>query len=300
MRNTILVAGGTGNLGSNIVTALLEQGAAVKAVVRQGTNPEKMKSLQQRGATVLEADMMSVDQLRQACEGVSCVVSALAGLREVIMDTQKVLLDAAVKAGVPRFIPSDYSLDFTPFHAGENRNLDWRREFHQYLDQAPIAATSIFNGAFADMLTGEMPMILFKQKRILYWGDADHKMAFTLVKDVAAYTALAAMDASTPRHLRIAGDYLSPREVCDMMSELSGTEYQLFRPGGPGLLSGIIKIARTLSPGKNDLYPAWQGMQYMRNMIDARATIEKFDNDRYPAMRWSAVKDLLAAHLNSM
>jgi hypothetical protein len=60
---------------------------------------------------------------------VTCVVSVLAGLREVIIDAQKVLLDAAIAAGVPLFIPSDYSLDFTKFSDGENRNLDLRRDF---------------------------------------------------------------------------------------------------------------------------------------------------------------------------
>jgi hypothetical protein len=40
-------------------------------------------------------------------------VSALAGLRETIIDAQKVFLDAAVEANVQRFIPSDYSSDFT-------------------------------------------------------------------------------------------------------------------------------------------------------------------------------------------
>jgi len=41
------------------------------------------------------------------------VVSALAGLRDVIVETQAALLDAAIKARVPRFIPSDFSIDFT-------------------------------------------------------------------------------------------------------------------------------------------------------------------------------------------
>ena len=60
-------------------------------------------------------------------------------------------------------IPSDYSIDFTKFKDGENRNLDLRREFHQYLDSTSIAATSIFNGAFMDMLCNEIPMIIFKK-----------------------------------------------------------------------------------------------------------------------------------------
>ena len=98
------------------------------------------------------------------------MVSALQGLRDVIVETQAVLLDAGVGAGVPRFIPSDFSIDFTRFPPGENRNLDLRRDFHKRLDRASISATTIFNGAFADMLTGQMPLILFKLRRVLYLG----------------------------------------------------------------------------------------------------------------------------------
>jgi hypothetical protein len=78
------------------------------------------------------------------------VVSALQGLRDVIVETQTVLLDAAIRADVPRFIPSDYSIDFTRFPPRENRNLDLRRDFHKRLDETPVSATTIFNGAFAE------------------------------------------------------------------------------------------------------------------------------------------------------
>lgn len=160
----ILVAGGTGNLGSKIVRNLVEMGSTVKAIVRLDTAPEKIKQLEDSGAIVYCINMMDVEEIANICKDVQCVVSALAGLEEVILNLQKVLLDGAVLAGVPRFIPSDYSLDFTKFSHGENRNLDWRRTFHTYLDAAPIQSTSIFNGAFAELLKGEMPMILPKQK----------------------------------------------------------------------------------------------------------------------------------------
>ena len=60
---------------------------------------------------------------------------------------------------VPRFIPSDYSADFTRTRPGDNRNLDFRRAFVERIDCAPIKATSILNGAFMDMLGSEMPII---------------------------------------------------------------------------------------------------------------------------------------------
>jgi NmrA-like family len=198
----IVVAGATGNLGGRIVRALVERGASVKALVRHGTAQDKLERLQGFGVTIASVDWTSASQLTPACSGASCVVSALQGLQEVIVETQTVLLEGAIQAGVPRFIPSDYSIDFTKFPPGENRNLDLRRDFHKRLDKTSISATTIFSGAFADMLTGQMPLILFKLKRVLYWGDADQRMGFTTMDDTASFTASAALDPSTPRFCR--------------------------------------------------------------------------------------------------
>ena len=290
----IVVAGATGNLGGRIVKALLEQGASVRALVRHGTVRDKVERLEQLGVTIARVDMNAVSQVRPACSGAACVVSALAGLRDVIVEAQTVLLDAAVKAGVPRFIPSDFSIDFTKFPPGENRNLDLRRDFHRRLDKASIRPTTIFNGAFTELLTAQMPLILFKWKRVLYWGNADQRMDFTKIDDTAAFTASAALDPSTPRFLRIAGDQLSARELTVVVSEVTGEEFGLFRAGGLGMLGMLIKVARTIAPREKALYPAWQGMQYMRNMFDGRAKLEPLDNGRYPGMRWTTARDVLS------
>jgi nucleoside-diphosphate-sugar epimerase len=290
---TIVVAGATGNLGGRIVRALLARGAGVRAFVRHGTAPDKLERLRDLGVTISSVDLSNASQVTPACSSASCVVSALQGLRDVIVETQSVLLEAAVKAGVPRFIPSDYSIDFTKFPPGANRNLDLRRDFHRRLDKTSISATTIFNGAFADMLTGQMPLILFKRKRVLYWGDADQRMDFTTMDDTAAFTASAALDPSTPRFLRIAGDQLSARELTAAVTEVTGKEFRLFRAGGLGMLGALIKVARTIAPREKELYPAWQGMQYMRNMFDGRAKLEPLDNDRYPGIRWTTVRDVL-------
>jgi hypothetical protein len=296
MKKIILVAGATGNLGLRIVKALVNKDAEIRVVVRSNSAIEKIKELENLGVKIYKVSSWNLEELKTSCIGVSCVVSALAGLREVVIDAQKVLLDAAIAAGVPRFIPSDYSLDFTKFSYGENRNLDLRREFHEYLDKTSIAATSIFNGAFTELLIDEMPMILFKQKIILYWGHKGYKLGFTTMDNTAEFTAKVALDSNTPRYLRIAGDLISPREVKVVVSQVTGQKFRLFRPGGQRLLAIIIKIARKLAPGEKELYPAWQGMQYMHNMIDERSKIAKLDNSRYPEIHWTTVKDFLFKH----
>lgn len=292
---TVVVAGATGNLGGRIARALLHRGARVRALVRHETAREKLARLQELGVTIASVELSSPSKVAPACAGASCVVSALQGLRGVIVEAQAVLLEAAVEAGVPRFIPSDYSIDFTKLPPGDNRNLDLRRDFHERLDQAPISATTIYNGAFADMLAGQMPLVLFKLHRVLYWGNADQRMDFTTIDDTAAFTGSAALDPTTPRFLRIAGDQLSARELAAVASEVTGEEFRLFRAGGLGTLGGLIRVVRALAPGEKVLYPAWQGMQYMRNMFDGRAKLEPLDNDRYPTIRWTTAREVLAA-----
>lgn len=296
MKKIILVAGATGNLGLRIVKALVNKDAEIRVVVRSNSDIEKIKELENLGVKIYQVSSWNLEELKTSCVSVSCVVSALAGLREVVIDAQKVLLDAAIAADVTRFIPSDYSLDFTKFLYGENRNLDLRREFHEYLDKTSITATSIFNGAFTELLIDEMPMILFKQKLILYWGNKDYKLGFTTMDNTAEFTANVALDSNTPRYLRIAGDLISPREVKVVVSQVTGQKFRLFRPGGQRLLAIIIEIARKLAPGEKELYPAWQGMQYMHNMIDERSKIAKLDNSRYQEIHWTTVKDFLFKH----
>lgn len=296
MNKIIVIAGGTGNLGERIILALLEKGVSVRAIVRASTDAEKVKKLEELGVKVFRIDMSDSKEIAKACEGAFCVISALSGLRDVIINAQRKLLDGAVMAGVPHFIPSDFSLDFTNLKVGQNRNLDLRREFYQYLEEAPIASTTIFNGPFMDLLTGQMPMILDKQKWILHWGDADQILDFTTMDNTAEFTANVALDDLTPRFLRIAGDQISPQQMVKVVSEITGKKFSLFRAGGIGFINLIIKTMKTFSPAKKDLYPIWQGMQYMRDMMEGRAKIDSYDNNRYEGMNWTSVKDLLLLH----
>jgi hypothetical protein len=182
---TIVVVGATGDLGGSIVRSLLERGATVRALVRFGTARDKIQQLLRLGVNISSVDMNSVAQTTLACSDASCVVSALQGLGDVIVDMQTSLLKGAMDAGVPRFIPSDFSIDFTKLPPGENRNLDLRREFHKRLDSCSIQATTIFNGAFTHMLTDQMPLIRSVLKRVLYWSNPDQRMDFTTLENTA-------------------------------------------------------------------------------------------------------------------
>ncbi len=288
---TIAIAGATGDLGARITRALVARGASVRALVRDDADQTVLEQVRDLGAEPAVVDATDVSSTAAALRGADCVVSALNGLREVILDRQSVLLDAAVAAGVPRFIPSDYSADFTTTPPGNNRNLDLRREFMGRADRAPIRVTSILNGAFLDLLGAEMPIIQPKIRRVLFWGDADQPLDFTSKDDVAAYTAAAALDPSTPRVLRVAGDTLSARDIADVLTRTTGERYRTLRVGSVRSLTGLIAVIRTVAPEHGAVFPAWQGMQYTRDMFSGEVRLGSLDNERYPELRFTTVED---------
>ncbi len=292
----VVIVGATGDLGGRIVRELFKLKAPVRALVRPGTHQAKVKSLKDLGCDVAEADFSDHNRLVKVMQGAKVVLSTVAGLRDVIVDLQTRLLNAAVEAKVPRFIPSDFSIDFTKIPEGANRNLNLRLEFLRIAEKADIKLTSILNGGFMDMLTGVAPFILFKIDRVLCWGSPDQLMDWTTIDDTARYTAMAALDDDTPRFLKIAGDEISANSLARTMAELTGRPYKVIQPGGPGAFKLLIKLTKFFVPGTTELYPPWQGMQYMHNMYSGITKFEKLDNDRYD-MSWTKAHDVLSQHL---
>lgn len=95
---TILVTGATGNVGRQVVQQLINRGADVRALVR---NPETANL--PAGIQIVQGDLLDVDSLRSALDG----VSTLFLLNAVVPDefTQAlVALNLARDAGIERFV----------------------------------------------------------------------------------------------------------------------------------------------------------------------------------------------------
>jgi uncharacterized protein YbjT (DUF2867 family) len=290
----VVLAGATGNLGGRIVRALRQRGASVRAIVRPGTSAERLNTLREQQVEIVEADLHAQADIVRACQGASCVVSSLLGLHKILINAQGALLDAAVEAGVPRFVPSDYAMDFNHVEPGLNRNFDLHREFKERLDRAPIRSTSILNGAFMNLLTGEAPLVLFQLHRVLYWGqNPDQLIDFTTMDDTAAFTAEAALDPAAPPVLRIAGEQISAAGLAVVASEVVGKPFRLLRGGSLRRLQRIIRVTRALTPNSEAPFPVWQGMQYLYCMFEGSGLLTPLDNQRYPNLHWTSVRMVL-------
>jgi hypothetical protein len=50
---------------------------------------------------------------------------------------------------------------------------------------------------------------------------------------------------------------------------------------------------RLVAPGGDQVFPPWQGMQYLHNMFEGRVKFDRLDNERYPGINWTTVRDVI-------
>lgn len=305
----VVVAGAQGNLGKLVCDALLSRARAegeplrVRGLVRKsGAHAAAATSgaPAEQQLTIEPVDYDSEDDLNRVCSGAYCVVSALQGHEDVIIGVQARLLAAAIKGGARRFIPSDYSLDFTELPVGANRNFDTRRTFHERADgliqqsKSSIELTTVFQGAFTELLGGGWVLLDYKKRRVTYFGSPDTVMEFTTAPNTAEFTAAVAMDPNpTPKKLLIAGTRLTPKEAQQVAKRVTGVDFALKRMMSVGMLNVVIGLMKFFKPGKKEVMPMWVGMQYAYCMALGVASPEHLDNDRYPGIRWTGPDEVV-------
>ncbi|KAK1979895.1 hypothetical protein LZ30DRAFT_751101 [Colletotrichum cereale] len=172
----VALAGATGNVGRWALRALLADGFSVTVLARkQRSFPGEV--------TVKVVDFGSSDALKEAMKGQDAFVDCTL----VHDDTPKRLIDAAAAAGVYRYIPSDFSLDFN------NRNVHGLPVFFKkdlndkYLlkkcEETGMTWSIICNGAFLDwnLRSGFMNIDIY-DKKVNYINDGDNVHVWTTLE----------------------------------------------------------------------------------------------------------------------
>lgn len=225
----VLVVGGTGMLGSQVVSGLLARGKRVRALVRAGSDATRLEAL---GATIARGDMMEPESLLRAMDGVDAVITSAAGYtrhREgdsPVIDTvgNINLVDAASRAGIRRFVlTSILTCDQTP-----DVPHFWHKKLTEdRLEELGVPFVALRPGAFLDQITrfGDP----FSEGRIMWFGSSSVPLTFVLTADLAGYLA-AAVDATGVEGQRIDIGWDQPvsmQEIADISAELLGRQVQL-------------------------------------------------------------------------
>jgi nucleoside-diphosphate-sugar epimerase len=295
----VFLVGATGDLGHRIARALLSRAGVALHVLVRPQSRSRVAALEAAGATIHEGELGDPldPRIEQALAGAFSVVSAVQGGPPIIIDAQLALFRAALRAGVHRFIPSDYAYDFFAVPEGANINSDWRRAFaRQARDEQAGAAPTIqivhvLSGCFLDrgVLFGFLGAIDPVADKALLWGDGEHAMDFTTVDDTAAFTAEAATDErDVPDHFNVAGDTLDFHGLVAAYQRGTGRALEVQHMGTLADLSAEIERSQ-----RDGNAPRYLPLMYYRAMLDGTGKLGPLVNHRYPHIQPTTVEEYL-------
>ena len=136
-------------MGPAILTALVDAGFEVTVLTRKTSNPSVPSSV-----TVKPVDYESLDSLTSALQGQDAIVSTLGG---AAIPSQVLLVEAAAKAGIKRFIPSEFGGDTTNEKSKVLPIFAPKAAVQNVLEkQSSVTYTQIMTGPFLDwgLMTG--------------------------------------------------------------------------------------------------------------------------------------------------
>jgi uncharacterized protein YbjT (DUF2867 family) len=194
----VTVVGASGTLGSEIVRALLEKGARVRAMVRATSDRTKLESL---GVTeFVVADLMDAASLHRALSAeprAEAVVASVAGFSAHTARTKgdnsrtdtegyRNLVDATISAGLPRFVlisilecdkapevPHFYQKFVTEKYLAEKRQPYLALRAGAFLDRArDVVAQKVRKGVFPDIAPGVAVSIVYSPDLARYAAEA--------------------------------------------------------------------------------------------------------------------------------
>ncbi len=192
----VALAGGTSGMGLNILNAILATKKHQVVLLSRSPKPE----LSAKGIDVWSVDYDSHDFLVETLRGVHTVISAIGSWDDSLRTSQLALLEAAEKAGVKRFAPSEYAGPGNDgIDAYAHKEAVWQAVKASGLEYTKFACGLFMNvfvtgtpRAEEEALAGLRPwnfIVNVKAGTADLPGDGEAKATFTESRDVAKFVA---------------------------------------------------------------------------------------------------------------
>lgn len=197
MPSTVAIAGVTGKFSQCIIKALQKYpDVLIRGYCR---SPHKLPP------AILNSDQIEIidgafddhESIRRFVRGSDVVICCYFGPPEVMIEGQKYLIDACEEQGVPRYIPSDFAVDYTKIPPGVLFPKESAKIIMEYLKFRKVKGAHILTGGLTETFWSEFFGIWSPRMcSMSAWGSGEEVWELTTYQTAAAYTAAVALDNS--------------------------------------------------------------------------------------------------------
>jgi putative NADH-flavin reductase len=223
------LVGATGNLGPAILKALLDDGSFDVTVLSREDSSSTDSLAKHPRQRIVKVNFDDASSLTSSLRGIDAVISNVASHA---LPSQRQIIDAAITAGVQRFLPSEFGSDLSVPANGAVPFNKPKLEIRHYLqDQAKnhedFSYTFVTNGPFLDWC---LQMGLFgnlKTHEATLWDGGDTRVSTTTLASVgrAVVGILKNVEATRNKEIRVADTTVTQKQIIDIVKQLDGKEW---------------------------------------------------------------------------
>jgi len=165
------------------------------------------------------------------------------------------ILEAALNAGVKRFIPNEFGLDTLRLPRGTGRLFDEKQKFQQALKESGMHFTIVFNGGIFDFF---LPNLRFYDAITTFGNDFDVPYYTHSRTDLAAITIRAAVDSRCEnQYIHLKHNLVTQRQVLELLEKnFPGNEFPRAHVTQEEILDGTHEVKAAIwingHAGKSD------------------------------------------------
>jgi hypothetical protein len=233
-KNVVIIGAG-GNIGVPVLNTFLKESSFNTTVLsREGSSSTFPSTVK-----VIHANYDSPDSLKKAFEGQDVVLSLVAG--HVLGDQNK-FIDAAIAAGVKRYIPSEFGSNTTdartraivPVFEAKYGTVNYLKT-----KEKEISWTSFITGPFFDwgLKVGFLGFDLASKSANIYdngtatfSGTNQHTIALAIIK------ALEKADVSKNQYVFVSGIQTSQKEILEAAEKITGQKWNVTHGSSKALI----------------------------------------------------------------